>query len=67
MNDPVGRMPRHKLRELVRRLRHILFYDDIAGEWDADKPWDADTLQDIGQLMDDFGLRPAASDDLEDP
>ena len=59
-------MSKTRLEGLARELRYILFFDDLAEEWDPDKPWSADTLEEIGRLADRFGLRPAEPpDDLE--
>lgn len=41
------------------RLRDILFLE-YDGSYDLDKPWNGDTLEAIGQLADEFGLRAEA-------
>lgn len=39
-----------------RQLVDILWYDDREGGYDPEKEWDADRWQDVGLLLDSFGI-----------
>lgn len=57
--DPAT-LPHEELVDIAQRLQAVLFLDiDEQGDaWNADKEWDSDTLEAIGQIADDHGLRP---------
>jgi hypothetical protein len=39
-----------------RQLIEILWYDDKEGRWDEEKEWNADRWQDVGFLLEAFGI-----------
>jgi hypothetical protein len=40
-----------------QRLMAVLWYDFDTGRWDAEKEWNADRWQDVGQLLAQFGIK----------
>jgi hypothetical protein len=59
MKDP-RTLPLDALIDIAERLQAVLFLDvdEIGGYWNADKEWSPDTLDAIGQIADDYDLRP---------
>jgi hypothetical protein len=65
MNSPRD-LSKGKLVALVAKLQQILFlvddYDEESGRdvlaIDPDKEWGGDELDEIGELMSEYGLRP---------
>jgi hypothetical protein len=39
-----------------QRLIAVLWYDYREGRWDEEKEWNADRWQDVGLLLDEFGI-----------
>jgi hypothetical protein len=55
-----------------QRLIAVLWYDYREGCWDEEKEWNADRWQDVGLLLDDFGIEfpgedAPRPDDAPDP
>lgn len=49
--------------KFVCELQDILYYVERPfGRWDPDKPWDADVLDQLSQLMERYGLVPRWGD-----
>jgi hypothetical protein len=44
------------------RLVAVLFYNYREGRWDPEKEWNADRWQDVGLLLDDFGIECPGED-----
>lgn len=55
--ERLEQMNHDKLKRLVKRIQHILWLDE-SGQWDEDKEWNADTLQDIAAIFEWEGLVP---------
>jgi hypothetical protein len=49
------------LREVVTTIQEILWFDGVAGEWDRDKEWDSETIEDVAEILVRKGLRPNAT------
>ncbi len=61
-DDPVSKLSREGLENIVRRVRKALWWDDRRGQWDPDKDWTADTCVEAGAPLEENGLRPAKAD-----
>lgn len=62
--EPLDRLDADSLRELAAGLRTTLFAEpDAQGQlrWNPDKSWSSDELAAVGELADQFGLRPTTS------
>ena len=51
-----------QLVALINALQSILWND--AGAWNADKTWDAVTIESVAAVLEDAGLRPQPPSDL---
>jgi hypothetical protein len=40
-----------------QQLVQVLWYDYAEGRWNEEKEWNADRWQDVGQLLDEFGIK----------
>jgi hypothetical protein len=60
MNLP-SQLPVEVLEEIVTEIQRLLWLDMSAeGEfWNANKEWDAETLEYIAAVLQDHGLRPS--------
>ncbi len=47
-----------QLARIVRGVQRFLWRDFAAGQWNPDKPWDAETTACIAELMAGFDLVP---------
>lgn len=45
-----------ELREIVNHIQTILWRE--AGEWNQDKEWNPDTIEEVARTLDAHGLRP---------
>lgn len=51
-------MKKENLVFLAEQIQHLLYLES-DDSWNPDKKWDADTLADIKDIMQRFGLAPA--------
>ena len=51
-----------QLVALINALQSILWNE--AGAWNADKTWDAETIESVAAVLEDAGLRPPPPSDL---
>jgi hypothetical protein len=66
----------HKLRAItfIQQLRNILWYNFDEKRWDEEKEWNADRWQDVGMLLESFGVefpgedapRPAGAEEVDE-
>src|SRR5207253_5992772 len=61
MMKTVRALSREQLASVVRQIQEILYLDeDGNGEfWNPEKKWDAETLEYVVAVLDDYGLTPA--------
>ena len=49
---------RRDLETLVEQIRYILWMDEETKQWDLDKSWNMETMDEIVSVFQEWGLAP---------
>lgn len=51
MADRLNQLTMHEVFQILEGIREALWFDEDRGEWDEDKEWSSDTLQEIAGIF----------------
>ncbi len=66
MKQP-SELTREQLKEIVGRIRDILWQDPVSGELDPDRSWDVETIERVSGVIEEAGLKPDPAPDSPSP
>ena len=59
MNHP-SQLPADVLADIVEQIQQLLWLDagESGDDWNGDKEWDCETLEYVGAVLEEHGLKP---------